>query len=110
VIVLVALSVGFGFTLVIAVPLVALTFFLAAQMGRRERSRAAALLGLRVAPPHAPTVPGHWRTSRVAPVPLLLRKHVEPRHQRGHRQPECRARSSVAEQSSTGPASGGYRR
>jgi signal transduction histidine kinase len=60
VIVLVALSVGFALTFVIAVPLVALTFFLAAQLGRMERSRAAALLGLNLASPHAPTVPGNW--------------------------------------------------
>ena len=58
--VLVALSVGFALTFVIAVPMVALTFLLAARLGRMERSRAAALLGLDLAYPHAPTVPGNW--------------------------------------------------
>ncbi len=58
--VLVALSVGFALTFVVAVPLVALTFLLAAQLGRMERSRAAALLGINLANPHAPMVPGNW--------------------------------------------------
>lgn len=58
--VLVALSVGFALTFVVAVPLAALTFLLAAQLGRMERSRAAALLGINLANPHAPMVPGNW--------------------------------------------------
>jgi signal transduction histidine kinase len=60
VIVLVALSIGFAVTFVIAIPLVWVTFFLAAQLGRMERSRAAALLGVNLASPHAPFEPGSW--------------------------------------------------
>src|ERR1700679_37285 len=58
--VLVALSVGFAVTFVIAIPLVWITFFVAAQLGRMERSRAAALLGVNLASPHAPLEPGSW--------------------------------------------------
>jgi signal transduction histidine kinase len=58
--VLVALSVGLAVTFVIALPLVWFTFLLAAQLGRLERSRAAALLGLNLASPHAPLAPGNW--------------------------------------------------
>ncbi len=58
--VLVALSVGFAVTFVIAIPLVWITFFLAARLGRMERSRAAALLGVNLASPHAPFEPGNW--------------------------------------------------
>ena len=58
--VLVALSVGFAVTFVIAIPLVWFTFLLAAQLGRMERSRAAALLGVNLASPHAPFAPGNW--------------------------------------------------
>ncbi len=58
--VLVALSVGFAVTFVIAIPLVWFTFLIAAQLGRIERSRAAALLGVNLASPHAPFAPGNW--------------------------------------------------
>jgi signal transduction histidine kinase len=58
--VLLALSVGFAVTFVIAIPVVWITFFLAAQLGRMERSRAAALLGVDLAPPHAQFAPGNW--------------------------------------------------
>jgi len=58
--VLVALSIGFAVTFVIAIPLVWFTFLLTAQLGRMERSRAAALLGVNLASPHAPLAPGNW--------------------------------------------------
>ena len=58
--VLVALSVGLAVTFVIAIPLVWFTFLVAAQLGRMERSRAAALLGINLASPHAPLRPGNW--------------------------------------------------
>jgi len=58
--VLVALSVGFAITFVIAIPLVWFTFLVAAQLGRMERSRAAALLDVNLASPHAPFTPGSW--------------------------------------------------
>ncbi len=58
--VLVVLSVGFAVTFVIAIPLVWFTFFLAAQLGRLERSRAAALLEVNLASPHAPFESGNW--------------------------------------------------
>jgi signal transduction histidine kinase len=60
VIVFVTLSIGFAVTFVIGLPLLWLTFLLAAQFGRIERSRAAALLGLNLASPHAPAVSGNW--------------------------------------------------
>ena len=60
VIVLVALSAGFSITLVIAIPVVWLTFLVTAQFGRLERSRAAALLGVNLGSPHAPFAPGNW--------------------------------------------------
>lgn len=58
--VLVALSIGFAVTFVIAIPTVWFTFLLAAWLGRMERSRAAALLGLNLGSPHAPFAPGNW--------------------------------------------------
>lgn len=58
--VLLALSVGLAVTFVIAIPMVWFTFLLAAQLGRVERSRAAALLGINLAWPHAPLAPGSW--------------------------------------------------
>jgi hypothetical protein len=58
--VLVALSVGFAVTLVIAVPLAWFTLLLAAQLGRMEGSRASALLGVNLASPHRPFAPGNW--------------------------------------------------
>ena len=58
--VLVALSVGLAVTFVIAIPMVWFTFLVAAQLGRVERSRAAALLGINLAWPHAPLAPGSW--------------------------------------------------
>ena len=57
---LVGLSIGFAVTFVIAIPLVWITFQIAAQLGRMERSRAAALLDLNLASPHAPRVAGSW--------------------------------------------------
>jgi signal transduction histidine kinase len=57
---LVALSIGFAVTFVIAIPTVWLTFLVAAQLGRMERSRAAALLGVNLPSPHAPPTPGNW--------------------------------------------------
>jgi signal transduction histidine kinase len=60
VILMVGLSVGFAVTFVIAIPLVWLTFHGAAQIGRLERSRAAALLAVNLANPHQPLVPGTW--------------------------------------------------
>jgi signal transduction histidine kinase len=58
--VLVTLSIGFAVTFVVAIPLVWVTFFMAAQLGRMERSRAAALLNVNLASPHAPFAPGRW--------------------------------------------------
>jgi signal transduction histidine kinase len=58
--VFVALSVGFAVTFVIAIPLVWVTFLMAAALGRMERSRAAALLDVNLASPHAPFAPGNW--------------------------------------------------
>jgi signal transduction histidine kinase len=58
--VLVALSVGLAVTFVIAIPLVWFTFLVAAQLGRMERSRAAALLGINLGSPHRPLAPGTW--------------------------------------------------
>ena len=58
--VLVALSVGFAVTFVVAIPLVWFTFLLTAQLGRMERSRAAALLGVNLGSPHPPLAPGNW--------------------------------------------------
>ncbi len=60
VITLVALSVGLAITFVIAVPLVWCTFMVTAGLGSIERSRAAALLDLNLASPHAPFAPGNW--------------------------------------------------
>ena len=60
VILLVGLSIGLAVTFVIAVPLVWLTFLVTAQLGRMERSRAAALLDLCLASPHTPLAPGNW--------------------------------------------------
>jgi signal transduction histidine kinase len=60
VIVLVALSIGLAVTFVIAIPAVWFTFVTTAQLGRMERSRAAALLDLNLASPHAPLAPGNW--------------------------------------------------
>jgi signal transduction histidine kinase len=57
---LVGLSIGFAVTFVIAIPLVWITFLIAAQLGRMERSRAAALLDLNLASPHSPPVAGSW--------------------------------------------------
>ncbi len=57
---LVGLSVGLAVTFVIAIPLVWLTFLIAAQLGRMERSRAAALLDVNLDSPHAPLTPGTW--------------------------------------------------
>ena len=58
--VLVAVSIGLAVTFVIAIPLAWFTFLVAAQFGRIERSRAAALLGVNLASPHAPFAPGNW--------------------------------------------------
>jgi signal transduction histidine kinase len=60
VIVLVSLSAGLAITLIIAIPLVWFTFFVTAQFGRMERSRAAALLGVNIGSPHATFAPGNW--------------------------------------------------
>ena len=49
--VLVAVSIGLAVTFVIAIPLAWFTFLIAAQFGRVERSRAAALLGVNLASP-----------------------------------------------------------
>ena len=57
---LVGLSIGFAVTFVIAIPTVWITFQVAAQLGRMERSRAAALLDINVPSPHAPMTPGNW--------------------------------------------------
>jgi signal transduction histidine kinase len=57
---LVALSIGFAVTFVIAIPSVWLTFLVAAQLGRAERARAAALLDVNLASPHPPLAPGNW--------------------------------------------------
>ena len=58
--VLVAVSIGLAVTFVIAIPLAWFTFLVAAQFGRIERSRAAALLGVNLASPHAPFASGNW--------------------------------------------------
>jgi signal transduction histidine kinase len=50
---LVGLSIGFAVTFVVAIPLVWVTFFISAQLGRMERSRAAALLDLNLGSPHS---------------------------------------------------------
>jgi signal transduction histidine kinase len=57
---LVGLSLGFAVTFVIAIPTVWLTFNVAAQLGRMERSRAAALLDVNLTSPHAPPALGNW--------------------------------------------------
>lgn len=56
----VSLSIGFAWTVIVAVPAVWLTFTLAELLGRMERSRAAALLDVDVAFPHHPLQPGGW--------------------------------------------------
>jgi signal transduction histidine kinase len=58
--VFVALSIGFAITFVVAIPLVWVTFLVAALLGRMERSRAAALLDVNVGSPHAPYAAGNW--------------------------------------------------
>jgi len=60
VILMVGLSIGLAVTFVIAIPLVWFTFLASAQLGRMERSRAAALLDVNLAWPHAPFAPGNW--------------------------------------------------
>lgn len=62
---MVGLSVGFAVTFVIAIPLLWLTFLLAAQLGRMERSRAAALLDLNLASPHHPSLMAGSRWKRL---------------------------------------------
>ena len=63
--VLVGLSIGFAITFVFAIPLVWVTFLMAAQLGRVERSRAAALLDVNLASPHAPFAQGNlWSQLR----------------------------------------------
>jgi signal transduction histidine kinase len=57
---LVGLSIGFAVTFVIAIPAVWITFQVSAQLGRMERSRAAALLGVNLPSPHVPIAPGNW--------------------------------------------------
>jgi signal transduction histidine kinase len=57
---MVGLSIGFALTFVVAIPLVWVTFLVAAQLGRVERSRAAALLDVNLPDPHRPAVPGNW--------------------------------------------------
>jgi signal transduction histidine kinase len=57
---LVGLSIGLAVTFVIAIPAVWLTFHAAAQLGRMERSRAAALLGVNLPSPHPPLASGNW--------------------------------------------------
>ena len=57
---LVGLSIGLAVTFVIAIPAVWLTFHVAAQLGRMERSRGAALLGVNLPSPHPPLAPGNW--------------------------------------------------
>jgi signal transduction histidine kinase len=58
VLILVGLSIGLAVTFVAAIPIVWLTFFVTAGLGSMERSRAAALLGVNLAWPHAKTAPG----------------------------------------------------
>jgi signal transduction histidine kinase len=65
VIVLVGLSLGLAITFVIAIPIVWLTFFVTSALGSMERSRAAALLGINLASPHATPVPGNSWWSRL---------------------------------------------
>ena len=57
---MIGLSIGFAVTVIIAIPLVWLTFLAAAVLGRVERSRAAALLDVNLGWPHAPFTPGNW--------------------------------------------------
>jgi len=57
---LVGLSLAFAVTFVVAIPLVWLTFAIAAVVGRIERSRAAALLDVNLGSPHPPMLPGNW--------------------------------------------------
>ncbi len=56
----IGLSTGFAVTIIVAVPAVWVTFTLAAQFGRLERSRAAALLDVNLPSPHRPLQPGGW--------------------------------------------------
>jgi signal transduction histidine kinase len=58
VLLLVGLSIGLAATFVVAIPFVWLTFYVTAALGSLERSRAAALLGLNLARPHAKIAPG----------------------------------------------------
>jgi signal transduction histidine kinase len=58
--VFVALSIGFAVTFVVGLPLVWVTFLVAALLGRMERSRAAALLDVNLGSPHAPFAAGSW--------------------------------------------------
>ncbi len=58
VVTLLALSVSLAITVALAVPFVWLTVVSSAWLGRVERSRAAALLGVEVASPHAPLPDG----------------------------------------------------
>jgi signal transduction histidine kinase len=57
---IIGLSTGFAVTIIVAVPAVWVTFTLAAQLGRLERSRAAALLDVNLSSPHRPLQPGGW--------------------------------------------------
>jgi signal transduction histidine kinase len=59
IIVLVGLSIGLAVTFVVAIPFVWLTFLVTAMLGSMERSRAAALLNVNLASPHAAPVPGY---------------------------------------------------
>jgi hypothetical protein len=57
---LVGLSIGFAVSFVIAIPARWLTLQLAAQCGRFERARAAALLDLKLPSPHRLLALGRW--------------------------------------------------
>lgn len=59
IIILVGLSIGLAVTFVVAIPFVWLTFLVTALLGSMERSRAAALLGVNLASPHATPVTGY---------------------------------------------------
>jgi signal transduction histidine kinase len=57
---LVGLSVAASVTFVVAVPLLWITFIIAASLGQLERWRAARLLGVKLTSPHGPIAAGGW--------------------------------------------------